>query len=145
MLIQIQWLLPPQPQLLTPSPYHRHRHRRNLLFSYRRRNHSSTNYFSFQPCNCIIHSSVSEESKEAVKIRAYPFHEIEPRWQKFWDKNRTFRTPDDVDTSKPKFYVLDMFPYPRYVNFITYIYLCMYLVCRILMLYWNNSVFRSYV
>ncbi|KAH7442023.1 hypothetical protein KP509_03G067300 [Ceratopteris richardii] len=44
--------------------------------------------------------------------RAYPFHEIEPKWQHFWERNQTFRTPDDIDTSKPKFYVLDMFPYP---------------------------------
>ncbi|MEX0686036.1 MAG: leucine--tRNA ligase [Balneolales bacterium] len=36
---------------------------------------------------------------------------IEPKWQKFWKKNKTFKT-DDTDTSKPKFYVLDMFPYP---------------------------------
>jgi leucyl-tRNA synthetase len=42
----------------------------------------------------------------------YPFSEIEPKWQAFWLKNQTFRTPDDIDTSKPKFYVLDMFPYP---------------------------------
>ncbi|GFZ03253.1 tRNA synthetase class I (I, L, M and V) family protein [Actinidia rufa] len=58
---------------------------------------------------------VSEELSEAQeqeKRRAYPFPEIEPRWQRYWDENRTFRTPDDVDTSKPKFYVLDMFPYP---------------------------------
>lgn len=47
--------------------------------------------------------------------RPYPFHEIEPKWQRFWDKYRTFRTPDDdIDTSKPKYYVLDMFPYPRF-------------------------------
>ncbi|KAL4345442.1 hypothetical protein S245_037974 [Arachis hypogaea] len=45
--------------------------------------------------------------------RAYPFHEIEPKWQRYWEQNRTFRTPDDdIDTSKPKYYVLDMFPYP---------------------------------
>jgi len=35
---------------------------------------------------------------------------IEPRWQQYWDENETFRTTND--TSKPKFYVLDMFPYP---------------------------------
>ncbi len=35
---------------------------------------------------------------------------IEPRWQQFWDENKTFRTPDVSD--KPKFYILDMFPYP---------------------------------
>ena len=35
---------------------------------------------------------------------------IEPRWQQFWVENKTFRTPDVSD--KPKFYILDMFPYP---------------------------------
>lgn len=45
--------------------------------------------------------------------RAYPFHEIEPKWQRYWEENKTFQTPDEIDTSKPKFYVLDMFPYPR--------------------------------
>uniref|UniRef100_A0A7N0TNR5 leucine--tRNA ligase n=1 Tax=Kalanchoe fedtschenkoi TaxID=63787 RepID=A0A7N0TNR5_KALFE len=52
------------------------------------------------------------ESGEKKAKRAYPFHEIEPRWQRFWEENKTFRTPEDVDTSKPKYYVLDMFPYP---------------------------------
>jgi leucyl-tRNA synthetase len=40
---------------------------------------------------------------------------IEPKWQQFWDANRTFRTPDPGDPAvvgKPKVYVLDMFPYP---------------------------------
>jgi leucyl-tRNA synthetase len=35
---------------------------------------------------------------------------IEPKWQRFWEENKTFRTPDESD--KPKFYILDMFPYP---------------------------------
>jgi leucyl-tRNA synthetase len=35
---------------------------------------------------------------------------IEPRWQRYWEAHKTFRTPDFSD--KPKFYVLDMFPYP---------------------------------
>ena len=35
---------------------------------------------------------------------------IEPKWQRYWQKNATFRT--DEDRSRPKFYVLDMFPYP---------------------------------
>src|SRR5579884_798592 len=35
---------------------------------------------------------------------------IERRWQEYWLKNKTFRTPDFSD--KPKYYVLDMFPYP---------------------------------
>jgi leucyl-tRNA synthetase len=40
----------------------------------------------------------------------YNFTEIEKKWQKYWDDYKTFKV--DVDTSKPKFYVLDMFPYP---------------------------------
>ncbi len=43
---------------------------------------------------------------------AYPHSEIEPKWQAFWEKNKTFRTPDEVDRNRPKCYVLDMFPYP---------------------------------
>jgi leucyl-tRNA synthetase len=35
---------------------------------------------------------------------------IEPRWQRFWQDHRTFATPDTSD--KPKYYILDMFPYP---------------------------------
>ncbi len=35
---------------------------------------------------------------------------IEPRWQKYWIENKTFRTPDTSE--RPKLYVLDMFPYP---------------------------------
>ena len=42
----------------------------------------------------------------------YPFTEIEPKWQRYWLEHETFRTPDKIDTSKPKYYVLDMFPYP---------------------------------
>lgn len=43
---------------------------------------------------------------------AYPFNEIEEKWQKYWEDNKSFRTEDEIDTSKPKYYVLDMFPYP---------------------------------
>ena len=35
---------------------------------------------------------------------------VEPRWQRFWLENKTFKTPDLSE--KPKFYILDMFPYP---------------------------------
>ncbi|MGO4696268.1 leucine--tRNA ligase [Paenibacillus sp. 2TAB26] len=35
---------------------------------------------------------------------------VEPKWQQFWDKNKTFQTTEDAE--KPKFYALDMFPYP---------------------------------
>ena len=37
--------------------------------------------------------------------------DIERRWQQYWDANQTFRTPD-TDGDKPKYYILDMFPYP---------------------------------
>ena len=43
---------------------------------------------------------------------AYPFKDIEAKWQAYWNSHATFRTPAKVDTSKPKYYVLDMFPYP---------------------------------
>ena len=45
-------------------------------------------------------------------MSAYPFKEVEARWQEYWDRNQTFRVPKDVDRSRPKYYVLDMFPYP---------------------------------
>ena len=35
---------------------------------------------------------------------------VEPRWQRYWLEHKTFRTPDE--SSRPKFYILDMFPYP---------------------------------
>ena len=35
---------------------------------------------------------------------------VEPRWQKVWEESKTFRTPDDSE--KPRYYILDMFPYP---------------------------------
>ncbi len=40
----------------------------------------------------------------------YNFTDIEAKWQKYWDENKTFKTEDFLD--KPKFYALDMFPYP---------------------------------
>ena len=40
----------------------------------------------------------------------YNFNEIEKRWQQFWRDNKVYSA--QVDTSKPKYYVLDMFPYP---------------------------------
>ena len=40
----------------------------------------------------------------------YNPNEIEPKWQKYWDENRTFETP--VKPEGEKIYALDMFPYP---------------------------------
>lgn len=49
---------------------------------------------------------------------AYPFTDIEAKWQAYWEEHKTFRTPEfhELDTSKPKFYALDMFPYPRWAG-----------------------------
>ncbi len=43
------------------------------------------------------------------------FKEIEKKWQEYWEENKTFKT-DIYDFSKPKYYVLDMFPYPSGVG-----------------------------
>ena len=42
---------------------------------------------------------------------SYNFSEIEKKWQEYWDEHETFKT-DVWDFSKPKYYALDMFPYP---------------------------------
>ncbi|MGC9452171.1 MAG: leucine--tRNA ligase [Oceanipulchritudo sp.] len=46
----------------------------------------------------------------ATSDKVYPFTEIESRWQQFWDREGTFTAPDSSD--QPKYYLLDMFPYP---------------------------------
>ncbi len=43
------------------------------------------------------------------------YKEIEKKWQKYWEENKTFKT-DIYDFTKPKYYVLDMFPYPSGVG-----------------------------
>ncbi len=52
----------------------------------------------------------------AEKRKPYPFDRIEPKWQQAWQERQTFRAPNpgepDFDPARPKFYVLDMFPYP---------------------------------
>jgi len=40
----------------------------------------------------------------------YNFVEVEKKWQEYWRKNKTYKT--EIDYSRPKYYVLDMFPYP---------------------------------
>lgn len=48
--------------------------------------------------------------------KPYPFDEIEPKWQAIWDERQPFHAPNPgepgFDATTPKFYVLDMFPYP---------------------------------
>ncbi|MDF1657632.1 MAG: leucine--tRNA ligase [Verrucomicrobiales bacterium] len=52
----------------------------------------------------------------AERRKQFPFDEFEPKWQGHWEENKTFSVPnpgeDGFDASKPKYYVLDMFPYP---------------------------------
>lgn len=48
--------------------------------------------------------------------KPYPFDQIEPKWQAIWDERCPFHAPNpgetNFDPAKPKFYILDMFPYP---------------------------------
>jgi leucyl-tRNA synthetase len=48
--------------------------------------------------------------------KPYPFDQIEPKWQKIWDERQLFHAPNPgekhFDPKRPKFYILDMFPYP---------------------------------
>jgi leucyl-tRNA synthetase len=48
--------------------------------------------------------------------KPYPFDQIEPKWQAIWEERQLFHTPNrgekHFDPAKPKFYILDMFPYP---------------------------------
>ena len=46
-----------------------------------------------------------------MEDKRYDFNNIEKKWQKYWEENKTFKT-DAYDFNKPKYYVLDMFPYP---------------------------------
>jgi len=45
-----------------------------------------------------------------TKSKDYDFQEIEPRWQSFWERENPYKSGTDL--SRPKYYVLDMFPYP---------------------------------
>jgi leucyl-tRNA synthetase len=48
--------------------------------------------------------------------KPYPFDVLEPKWQALWEERRIFHAPNPdepgFDPARPKFYVLDMFPYP---------------------------------
>ncbi|MBI3990827.1 MAG: hypothetical protein HY350_01635, partial [Candidatus Omnitrophica bacterium] len=46
----------------------------------------------------------------SVEKNIYPFAEIETKWQKFWEENRCYEVGGN--SSKPKYYALEMFPYP---------------------------------
>ncbi|EEF43821.1 leucine--tRNA ligase, chloroplastic/mitochondrial [Ricinus communis] len=104
-------------QFLPSSPFHHrqfHFTKTTLSFKPAKNSVFNLNYGGFEFKSSRVRSSVNEEQeqKQPMVKKAYPFHEIEPKWQRYWEDNHTFRTPDEIDTSKPKFYVLDMFPYP---------------------------------
>lgn len=66
----------------------------------------------FRPYSAAADVDNAESASSATPAKTgYPFAEVEPKWQKYWEENNTFKTPER-DTSKPKKYVLDMFPYP---------------------------------
>src|SRR5262245_13657363 len=51
-----------------------------------------------------------EDGAKTSRAGRYEPARIEPKWQKYWLENSTFRV--EVDTARPKYYILDMFPYP---------------------------------
>jgi leucyl-tRNA synthetase len=53
---------------------------------------------------------MTQEIKETKEQIGYNPQVIEPKWQKYWDENKSFKVLENSD--KPKFYALDMFPYP---------------------------------
>ncbi len=57
-------------------------------------------------------SSPSGSSSESGPGSSYPFTEVQAKWQAYWKEHNTFRTDPNCDKTKPKYYVLDMFPYP---------------------------------
>jgi hypothetical protein len=55
--------------------------------------------------------SASTEASAPVAPTQYPFADVEPKWQAYWEEHQTFLTPER-SPDKEKKYVLDMFPYP---------------------------------
>ena len=60
-------------------------------------------------CGLSYFGSQSVSSPQAPQPR-YNFRETEARWQKVWEDRQTFRAV--MDKARPKYYVLEMFPYP---------------------------------
>ena len=56
---------------------------------------------------CELHESIKKQYKSRMK---YNPNQIEAKWQKYWAENQTFAASNH--SAKPKYYVLDMFPYP---------------------------------
>lgn len=53
---------------------------------------------------------MSDNQTNSIPAGGYRAQAIEPKWQQFWDENKSFKTGEDA--GKPNFYALDMFPYP---------------------------------
>ncbi|MGH7117869.1 MAG: leucine--tRNA ligase [Acetobacteraceae bacterium] len=53
-----------------------------------------------------------DSAQPPVQPRGYDFTEAEPRWQRAWEERGLFHTKDVPEDGKPKYYVLEMFPYP---------------------------------
>src|SRR5437763_14163416 len=72
---------------------------------------SKSIFFSCFPA--LLRNSLDMSSE---RRKPYPFHQIEPKWQAIWKERQRFHAPNpgdkNFDQSKPKFYILDMFPYP---------------------------------
>lgn len=63
----------------------------------------------------ISQPDIQTPKRDSFHMPSYNPAEVERRWQQFWESNKTFRTPDPGEPGsegKPKYYVLDMFPYP---------------------------------
>jgi len=60
--------------------------------------------------DCFIFVIFVASSLEKKTVMDYNFNQIEAKWQAYWSKNQTFKAVNNSD--KPKYYVLDMFPYP---------------------------------
>ncbi|MBO6091352.1 MAG: class I tRNA ligase family protein, partial [Acetobacter sp.] len=59
----------------------------------------------------MSHTFSSTPSSVAVSL-VYDFHNIEPKWQAVWENSGVFSVPDIPLSEQPKYYVLEMFPYP---------------------------------
>ena len=59
----------------------------------------------------VVYFTGRQGYKMSERKGSYDFNAVERKWQQFWEQNKTFKA-EDCDQSRPKFYVLDMFPYP---------------------------------
>lgn len=66
--------------------------------------------YGMQRFFCCIPFEEEKTMTDTQPKHGYQPQSIEPKWQKYWDENKTFRTGEEP--GKPKFYALDMFPYP---------------------------------